>query len=75
MFDKESEVARDKCCHSRLCATTGYNAPKLTNPFGWRLATSTGDNRTTHDTRTAQQIKADAYALYDSEVANAWRNK
>src|ERR1019366_2871411 len=40
MFDKESEVARDKCCHSRLSTTTGYHAPKLTNPFGWRLAAS-----------------------------------
>src|ERR1035437_954881 len=40
MFDKESEIARDKCCHSRLSATTRYHAPKLTNPFGWRLAAS-----------------------------------
>jgi hypothetical protein len=31
--------------------------------------------RATHDTRTPQQIKADAYAAYDSEVSDAWRNK
>jgi len=35
----------------------------------------TGDSRTTHDTRTPQQIRDAAYQEYDSDITNSWRNK
>jgi hypothetical protein len=57
-----------------LCAIDGSPGwlkcvpTERTNPY---------DSRSTrqHDAATAQKLKDDAYAAYDSEITDAWRNK